>query len=159
MNILYYFHHTIKLFLFTLFEIIGYRLIITSCYCNTTTTRILQEAIKTIQLMEQISNILCQSSQKHRAIGRIYLHHTSIMLTDGTRHLWVFKQDRCRYFEKCHLMDKDLIIRIIIALHHVDFLLYCAAIPGGIFLVVIMICDVAKDNRKKKSENEMISKE
>ena len=41
----------------------------------------------------------------------------------------------------------------------VDFLLYCAAIPGGLFFVVIMICDIAKDNRKKKSENEMISKE
>ena len=41
----------------------------------------------------------------------------------------------------------------------VNFLLYCAAIPGGIFLVVIMICDIAKDNRKKKNENEMISKE
>ena len=41
----------------------------------------------------------------------------------------------------------------------VDFLLYCAAIPVGLFLVVIMICDIAKDNRKKKSENEVISKE
>ena len=41
----------------------------------------------------------------------------------------------------------------------VDFLLYCAAIPVGLFLVVIMICDVAKGNRKKKSENEIISKE
>ena len=41
----------------------------------------------------------------------------------------------------------------------VDFLLYCAAIPGGIFLVVIMICDVAKDKRRKKSENELINKE
>ena len=41
----------------------------------------------------------------------------------------------------------------------VDFLLYCAAIPVGVFFVVIMICDIAKDNRKKKSENEMISKE
>ena len=41
----------------------------------------------------------------------------------------------------------------------VDFLLYCAAIPVGLFFVVIMICDIAKDNRKKKSENEMISKE
>ena len=41
----------------------------------------------------------------------------------------------------------------------VDFLLYCAAIPVGLFLVVIMICDIVKDNRKKKSENEMISKE
>lgn len=39
----------------------------------------------------------------------------------------------------------------------VDFLLYCAAIPVGLFFVVIMICDIAKDNRKKK--NEMISKE
>ena len=38
----------------------------------------------------------------------------------------------------------------------VDFLLYCAAIPVGLFFVVIMICDIAKDNRKKKSENEMI---
>ena len=41
----------------------------------------------------------------------------------------------------------------------VDFLLYCAAIPVGLFFVVIMICDVVKGNRKKKSENEMISKE
>ena len=41
----------------------------------------------------------------------------------------------------------------------VDFLLYCAAIPVGVFFVVIMICDVAKDNRKRKSENEMIGKE
>ena len=41
----------------------------------------------------------------------------------------------------------------------VDFLLYCAAIPVGLFFVVIMICDIAKDNRKKKSENEMNSKE
>ena len=41
----------------------------------------------------------------------------------------------------------------------VDFLLCCAAIPVGLFFVVIMICDIAKDNRKKKSENEMISKE
>ena len=41
----------------------------------------------------------------------------------------------------------------------VDFLLYCAAIPVGLFFVVIMICDIAKDNRKKKSENEVINKE
>ena len=41
----------------------------------------------------------------------------------------------------------------------VDFLLYCAAIPVGLFFVVIMICDIAKDNRKKKSENEMSGKE
>ena len=41
----------------------------------------------------------------------------------------------------------------------VDFLLYYAAIPVGLFFVVIMICDIAKDNRKKKNENEMISKE
>ena len=41
----------------------------------------------------------------------------------------------------------------------VDFLLYCAAIPVGLFLVAILICDIAKDNRKKKSENEVISKE
>ena len=41
----------------------------------------------------------------------------------------------------------------------VGFLLYCAAIPVGLFLVAIMICDIAKDNRKKKSENEVISKE
>jgi len=41
----------------------------------------------------------------------------------------------------------------------IDFLLYCAAIPVGIFLVVIMICDVAKDKRRKKSENELINKE
>ena len=41
----------------------------------------------------------------------------------------------------------------------VDFLLYCAAIPVGLFFVVIMICDVEKGKRRKKSENEMISKE
>lgn len=41
----------------------------------------------------------------------------------------------------------------------VDFLLYCAAILFGLFLVVIMICDVVKDKRKKKSENEVVSKE
>ena len=41
----------------------------------------------------------------------------------------------------------------------VDFLLYCAAIPFGLFLVVIMICDIVKDKRKKKSENEVVSKE
>lgn len=41
----------------------------------------------------------------------------------------------------------------------VDFLLYCAAIPVGLFFVVIMICDVAKDKRRKKSENELINKE
>lgn len=41
----------------------------------------------------------------------------------------------------------------------VDFLLYCAAIPVGLFFVVIMICDIVKDNRKKKSESEIISKE
>ena len=41
----------------------------------------------------------------------------------------------------------------------VDFLLYCAAIPVGIFLVVIIICDIAKDKRRKKSENELINKE
>ena len=41
----------------------------------------------------------------------------------------------------------------------VGFLLYCAAIPVGLFFVVIMICDVAKDNRKKKSENEITSKQ
>ena len=41
----------------------------------------------------------------------------------------------------------------------VDFLLYCAAIPVGIFLVVIMICDIAKDKRRKKSENELINKQ
>ena len=41
----------------------------------------------------------------------------------------------------------------------VDFLLYCAAIPVGSFFVVIMICDMAKDGRKKKSESETIGKE
>ena len=41
----------------------------------------------------------------------------------------------------------------------VDFLLYCAAIPVGLFFVVIMICDIAKDKRRKKSENELINKE
>ena len=41
----------------------------------------------------------------------------------------------------------------------VDFLLYCAAIPVGSFFVVIMICDMAKDGRKKKSKSETIGKE
>lgn len=41
----------------------------------------------------------------------------------------------------------------------IDFLLYCAAIPVGLFFVVIMICDVAKDKRRKKSENELINKQ
>ena len=38
----------------------------------------------------------------------------------------------------------------------VDFLLYCAAIPVGIFFVVIMIIDITKHNSKKKNEDEMI---
>ena len=38
----------------------------------------------------------------------------------------------------------------------VDFLLYCAAIPVGIFLVVIMIIDITKHDSKKKNEDEMI---
>lgn len=41
----------------------------------------------------------------------------------------------------------------------IDFLLYCAAIPVGLFFVVIMICDIAKDKRRNKSENEMIDKQ
>ena len=41
----------------------------------------------------------------------------------------------------------------------VDFLLYCAAIPVGIFLVVIMVKELVNDDRKKKSENEMIDKQ
>ena len=41
----------------------------------------------------------------------------------------------------------------------VDFLLYCAAIPAVIFFVVIMIIEITKHDSKKKSENEMISKE
>ena len=38
----------------------------------------------------------------------------------------------------------------------VDFLLYCAAIPVGIFLVFIMICDISKEKRKNTDENKMI---
>ena len=38
----------------------------------------------------------------------------------------------------------------------VDFLLYCAAIPVGIFFVVIMIIDIKKHDSKKKNEDEMI---
>ena len=38
----------------------------------------------------------------------------------------------------------------------VDFLLYCAAIPVGIFFVVIMIIDITKHDSKKKNEDEMI---
>ena len=41
----------------------------------------------------------------------------------------------------------------------VDFLLYCVAIPVGIFLVVIMVHELVNDDRKKKSENEMIDKQ
>lgn len=41
----------------------------------------------------------------------------------------------------------------------VDFLLYCAAIPVGIFLVMIMAHELVNDDRKKKSENEMIDKQ
>ena len=38
----------------------------------------------------------------------------------------------------------------------VDFLLYCAAIPVGIFFVVIMIIGITKHDSKKKNEDEMI---
>ena len=38
----------------------------------------------------------------------------------------------------------------------VDFLLYCAAIPVGMFLVFIMICDISKEKRKNTDENKMI---
>ena len=38
----------------------------------------------------------------------------------------------------------------------VDFMLYCAAIPVGIFFVVIMIIDITKHDSKKKNEDEMI---
>ena len=38
----------------------------------------------------------------------------------------------------------------------VDFLLYCAAIPVGIFFVVIMIIDIKKHGSKTKNENEII---
>ena len=41
----------------------------------------------------------------------------------------------------------------------VDFLLYCAAIPVGIFLVMIMVHELVNDDRKKKSENEVIDKQ
>ena len=41
----------------------------------------------------------------------------------------------------------------------VDFLLYCAAMPVGIFLVMIMVHELVNDDRKKKSENEMIDKQ
>ena len=38
----------------------------------------------------------------------------------------------------------------------VDFLLYCVAIPVGMFLVFIMICDISKEKRKNTDENKMI---
>ena len=38
----------------------------------------------------------------------------------------------------------------------VDFLLYCAAIPVGIFFVVIMIIDIKKHGSKTENENEII---
>ena len=41
----------------------------------------------------------------------------------------------------------------------VDFLLYCAAIPVGMFLVFIMVYELVNDDRKKKNENEMIDKQ
>ena len=41
----------------------------------------------------------------------------------------------------------------------VDFLLYCAAIPVGMFLVFIMVYELVNDDRKKKNGNEMIDKQ
>ena len=38
----------------------------------------------------------------------------------------------------------------------VDFLLYCAAIPVGLFFFVIMIIDIIKHGSKTKNENETI---
>ena len=74
--------------------------------------------------MEEVRDVLCQACQEHRAIGWVHLHHTSIMLADGARNLWVLQQDRSRNLEESHLMDEDLVVRVVIALHYVDFLLY-----------------------------------
>ena len=41
----------------------------------------------------------------------------------------------------------------------VDFLLYCAAIPVGMFFVVIMIINIIKHGSKTKNENEMIDEQ
>lgn len=41
----------------------------------------------------------------------------------------------------------------------VDFLLYCAAIPVGLFFIIIMIIELVTDKRKNKNEKEMINKQ
>jgi len=107
-----------------LLQIIRDWLIETSRHCDTTTSGILQEAIEAIELMEKVGDVLGQSCQKHGAIGRIHLHHASIVLADGTRHLWILQQDWRGNLEECHLMDEDLVIRVIVALHHINLLLY-----------------------------------
>ena len=116
--------YTSELFLRILLEIIRDWLIKTSCHSDTSASGILQEAVEAVELMEEVGDVLGESSQEHSAIGRIYLHHASIMLTNGARNLWIVQQDRGGNLEECHLMDKDLIIGIVITLHYIDFLLY-----------------------------------
>ena len=41
----------------------------------------------------------------------------------------------------------------------VDFLLYCAAIPVGLFFIIIMIIELVTGKRKNKNEKEMINKQ
>ena len=74
--------------------------------------------------MEQVGDVFCQSCKEHRAVSRIYLHHACIVLADGTRHLRIFQQDGCGNLEESHLVDKDLVIGVIVTLHHIDLFLY-----------------------------------
>ena len=47
------------------------------------------------------------------------------MLADGARNLWIFEQYRSGNLEESHFMDEDLVVGVVIALHHVNLLLYC----------------------------------
>ncbi|CUQ63684.1 Uncharacterised protein [Segatella copri] len=47
------------------------------------------------------------------------------MLADGARNLWIFKQYRSGNLEESYFMDEDLVVSVVIALHHVNLLLYC----------------------------------
>ena len=75
--------------------------------------------------MEKISDILRKTRQEHSTVGRIHLHHTCIVLADSTRNLRILQEDRSRNLVEGYLVDENLIICIIITLHHINFLLYC----------------------------------
>ena len=77
------------------------------------------------ELLEKVSYVFGKSCQEHGAVSRIHLHHAGIMLADGTRNLWIFEQYRSGNLEESHFMDEDLVVGVVIALHHVNLLLYC----------------------------------